>query len=205
MRPVRNVEARACGGNRAGQTGAGCEGGSSCSTPPPLLRRLLITEQGSDEGGAGTKPTPVKAGEFNEHPALIADMKKAQRGASLSLQSQGRGAASEEMTMIPALTDEERAFATEVAALTLLPPGGERVRDEVAVVFGITIDDLLSESRVARLVDARAVIAYILHKRGWTFEQSGTLINRTTSTTQHLVERIDKSLNLRRLVDGIAA
>lgn len=107
--------------------------------------------------------------------------------------------------MVAELTDSERLFAESVSALTQLPVGGDSVRDAVARIFGINIDDLLSESRVARLVDARAVIAYILVKRGWTFEQAGTVINRTASTTQHMIDRIEKSLTLRRLANEIAA
>jgi chromosomal replication initiation ATPase DnaA len=106
---------------------------------------------------------------------------------------------------VPVLSEAERAFAVEVAKRTELPSGGPEIVAAVAELFGCTVEDIRGESRVSRLVDARSVIVYLLRGRGWTFAQSGTVINRTDSTTQHLIERITKSLELRRLANGIAA
>lgn len=106
---------------------------------------------------------------------------------------------------VAVLSEAERAFAVEVAKRTELPPGGPEIVAEVAELFACTVDDICGESKVSRLVDARSVIVYLLRQRGWTFAQSGTVINRTDSTTQHLIERITKSIELRRLANGIAA
>lgn len=108
--------------------------------------------------------------------------------------------------MVAALSGEERQFAAAVAKRTQLPHGGAEIVAEVAAIFGASIEDITGESRVSRLVDARSVIAYILIRdRGWTFEQAGTVLNRSYSTTQNLIERIEKSIDLRRLAKAIAA
>lgn len=70
---------------------------------------------------------------------------------------------------------------------------------EVARIFGVGEDCIYSESRLARLVDARTVIAMALRRRAWTFEEIGRLLNRNYSTIQHLVERGERMDDLRPL------
>lgn len=51
---------------------------------------------------------------------------------------------------------------------------------DVADIYGITVDNILSRRRVRRYVDARAVISYILYYiKGLTTTEVGDVLNRT--------------------------
>ena len=66
----------------------------------------------------------------------------------------------------------------------------EHIVSSVCNRFGITRNELRSQSRKVHLVDARQSCAFALRKFGCTYEYIGNVINRKNHTTiMHLVKR----------------
>lgn len=73
-----------------------------------------------------------------------------------------------------------------------MTPTALEIMKEVAERFGITIDDLRSRSRMARLVDARAVTAFILTRHlGLSTTEAGRMMHRDHGTIIHYVSKVE--------------
>lgn len=73
-----------------------------------------------------------------------------------------------------------------------MTPTALQVMEEVADSFGITTDDILSRSRIARRVNARAVAAFILTRHlGLSTTEAGALMQRDHGTIIHYVRKVD--------------
>ncbi len=67
----------------------------------------------------------------------------------------------------------------------------EKVIFRVCKFYDITVEELLSKSRLMNVVEARSVLAYILHiKFGLSTTETGKLINRDHSTVTHFKKKI---------------
>jgi len=54
---------------------------------------------------------------------------------------------------------------------------------DVADIYGITVDNILSRRRIRRYVDARAVVCYLLCSiRGFSTTEVGEILNRNHSS-----------------------
>lgn len=66
------------------------------------------------------------------------------------------------------------------------------ILDEVTEAFNITIDDLNSRNRKPRLVDARAVVCYLMHYHtSLTSGEIGAMIGRDHSTVLYFVKKVE--------------
>lgn len=66
------------------------------------------------------------------------------------------------------------------------------IMNEVAEAYGITLDDLRSKSRVARLATARAVACYLLrHHLNMSTNEVGRLVFRDHSSVTYSCRRIE--------------
>ena len=63
----------------------------------------------------------------------------------------------------------------------------QEIISDVADIYGITVDNILSHRRLRRYVDARSVICYLLCAvRGITTTEVGDMLNRTHASVIHL-------------------
>jgi chromosomal replication initiation ATPase DnaA len=103
------------------------------------------------------------------------------------------------------LTEHERRVAEAIAARTHHPDEGRALMAEIASIFSVSLDDMLSTKRGLAIVDARSVTTYILRERGWTNVEIGRLMRRDNATIWHWEQRIAKDFTLRRLAQELAA
>lgn len=109
------------------------------------------------------------------------------------------------MSVPDGLTDQERALAEAIAARSKPVGDAAALVEEIARIFAVTVEELGGGSRLARLVDARTVISYVLTSRGWTSYEVGALMNRNYVTVLNMLRRMDKDFDLRRLAKELAA
>lgn len=101
--------------------------------------------------------------------------------------------------MVAVLSGSERAAIEKLAARYYAPDVAASLMQEVADIFRCTPDAIASESRVAKLVDARTVVAAVLDSRGWTTTQIGDLLNRDHTTVCNMLVRASRTAELRSL------
>ena len=71
----------------------------------------------------------------------------------------------------------------------------KRIIAECAEEFGITVKDILGNSRVNHIVMARRKAAWIFYQRGtMSYPQIGRLLNKDHSTIIHAVKKYQQSL-----------
>jgi chromosomal replication initiation ATPase DnaA len=71
----------------------------------------------------------------------------------------------------------------------------KRIIADCAKEFGISVEDLLGNSRVNHIVMARRKAAWIFYQRGtMSYQQIGRLLNKDHSTIIHAVQKYQKSL-----------
>jgi len=71
----------------------------------------------------------------------------------------------------------------------------KRIIADCAEEFGISVKDLLGNSRVNHIVMARRKAAWIFYQRGtMSYQQIGRLLNKDHSTIIHAVQKYQKSL-----------
>ena len=68
----------------------------------------------------------------------------------------------------------------------------ENLMKRICKHFKITEEELLSNKRTQLVVDARSILAYILHKKyGLTTTSTGEIINRDHSTVTYFTKKIE--------------
>lgn len=100
-----------------------------------------------------------------------------------------------------ALLTLRQAVRTEIAA--------ERyrlaVRDEMTLIdaaadlYGLDADDVLSGSRVRRVVRARQVACWLLWHSGYTYSHIGRVLDRDHATAMYAVQRVELDASQRTL------
>lgn len=64
------------------------------------------------------------------------------------------------------------------------------IMSDVADLYGITVEDIVSRCRVRKLADARAVVCYLLHgKAKMSCVEVGQMIHRTHATVLYFKRR----------------
>ena len=106
--------------------------------------------------------------------------------------------------MVAVLSGSERAAIEKLAARYYAPDEAASLLQEVAEIFRCTTEEITSESRVAKLVDARTVVAAVLDSRGWTQMQIGDLLNRDNTTVSNMIVRSRNMADLRSLTRDLA-
>lgn len=82
----------------------------------------------------------------------------------------------------------------------------EDVIADVARLFQIDVADMTGRNRRPLFVDARAVVALILHRRGYTLTEIGHCLGYSDhSSIGGLIHRIEADSELRSLADGLVA
>lgn len=79
--------------------------------------------------------------------------------------------------------------------------------NDVADIYGITVDNILSRRRIRRYVDARAVICYLLCViRGFSTTEVGEILNRNHSSIVYFNKKTKDWLRMPILNDrGVKA
>jgi chromosomal replication initiation ATPase DnaA len=81
------------------------------------------------------------------------------------------------------------------------------LRDAVCKCYGHSLATLLSKKRSARIVHARQILMYLLHRGGWSYTDVGMFLKRHHSTCMHGVKQIKYQLTIndavRNEIDGI--
>ncbi|MHA2009958.1 MAG: helix-turn-helix domain-containing protein [Promethearchaeota archaeon] len=76
--------------------------------------------------------------------------------------------------------------------ITLIPKTADELSEQVCNKFGVSIDEVRSTNRQRKFTDARAIIAFILHKKmGMTTTETGLFINRDHSTVTYFYKKIE--------------
>lgn len=101
--------------------------------------------------------------------------------------------------MVAVLSGSERAAIEQLAARYYAPDEAASLIAEVADIFRCRPEDISSESRAAKLVDARTVVAAVLDSRGWTQTQIGDLLNRDYTTVCNMLTRASRMAEIRSL------
>lgn len=71
-------------------------------------------------------------------------------------------------------------------------PTALEIMEAVAEAYGVTLDDLRSRNRMARLADARAVACYLLTRRlNMSSRYIGTMMSRNHATVLHSVRKVE--------------
>lgn len=82
----------------------------------------------------------------------------------------------------------------------------EEVIAAVARLFQIDVAEMVGRGRRAILVDARSVVAIVLHRRGYTLTEIGHYLGYSDhSSIGGLIHRIEADSELRSLADGLVA
>lgn len=68
---------------------------------------------------------------------------------------------------------------------------GEELLRIVARYYGITVEDLRSDTRVQNVAFPRQVACAVLRRAGWQLTRIGDLIGRDHSTVHHAVELVE--------------
>lgn len=80
----------------------------------------------------------------------------------------------------------------EKPSVSVIPTVGIALAKSVAMDFGMTRSKLMSPGRQQELIAARAIVAKILHLRGWSLPRIAAAIGRADhSTVANLLERVD--------------
>ena len=69
------------------------------------------------------------------------------------------------------------------------------VRDEiseVAAIFGVTPEQIMSRNRSAKVYTARCAIINLLDQRGWSSTRIGAALNRHHTSILHSLGRLNK-------------
>lgn len=107
--------------------------------------------------------------------------------------------------MVAVLSGSERAAIEKLAARYYAPDEAASLMQEVSEIFRCTPEDIASESRAAKLVDARTVVAAVLDSRGWTQTQIGDLLNRDNTTVCNMLVRANRMPELRSMTRELVA
>ena len=85
----------------------------------------------------------------------------------------------------------------------------QEILEEIESHFGLEPGDLLSRSRIAHLVRARQVTAWIFRDQGYSLEAIGNALARDHSTIAHTLKRANQNDRLIReatqLKEGLGA
>lgn len=84
----------------------------------------------------------------------------------------------------------------------------ENVLNSVCKVFGVTAEDIKSETRIRKVVDARRALIYILcSQRRFTLVEIGKFVNRGHATTiyhnREAVNMIETDKEFKQKIDGL--
>lgn len=67
--------------------------------------------------------------------------------------------------------------------------------NDILSVFGISLNDIKSESRKAEICDIRKIISYELREEGLTFKEIALFINKDHSTVINNIKQYDERMN----------
>lgn len=80
--------------------------------------------------------------------------------------------------------------------LSLLPT--QKALDAVAMCLGVSVDDIMGDSRKAGIVYARHWAMYFLREMGLVYEDIGRMVNKTHASAQRAVKNIETFLAFSR-------
>ncbi len=69
-----------------------------------------------------------------------------------------------------------------------------------ADLYGVTVEQVLSDARAPRVVKARQAACWVLRAQGWTFQGIGRALDRDHSTVIHACNKIDADAAARGLL-----
>lgn len=95
------------------------------------------------------------------------------------------------------------APACKECLMDVLTRDAERTIDAVADHLHVSAADLRAGSRARDVARARHVVAWILRRNGWSFNQVGTALNVHHTTVMTGVQKVEANHNLRRSADLI--
>lgn len=84
--------------------------------------------------------------------------------------------------------DEERTRL----GFTMAERTQERIIENAATLFVVSVDDIMGKSRAPRFADPRHIVMWMLRREGLSYPQIGRLFNRDHTTIMYGCRRVER-------------